>query len=170
MRLDKFTVKAQEAVVARAGARSTHATTAKSFRCTCSRPCWRERKALCCRWCKRLELYRQTFRERRHRTDGCRTRPVPKPACAVRRTCFAPSQKEADRLKDDYVSTEHLMLGCEGENGAHTLLIQTGVSHDAILTALKDVRGGQRVTDQNPEDKYQALKRYGRDLIEPPPG
>ena len=40
------------------------------------------------------------------------------------------------------------------------------VTHDAILTALKDVRGGQRVTDQNPEDKYQALQHYGRDLVE----
>ena len=42
----------------------------------------------------------------------------------------------------------------------------TRVNHDAILNALKDVRGGQRVTDQNPEDKYQALERYGRDLVE----
>src|SRR5512143_818679 len=46
------------------------------------------------------------------------------------------------------------------------MLTVNAVSHDTILSALKDVRGGQRVTDQNPEDKYQALQRYGRDLVE----
>src|SRR3954470_18332238 len=80
---------------------------------------------------------------------------------------FNQAQKEADRLKDEYVSTEHLMLAlAQVKSEARELLSLNGVDHNAILAALKDVRGGQRVTDQNPEDKYQALKRYGRDLVE----
>ncbi len=77
------------------------------------------------------------------------------------------AQKEADRLKDEYVSTEHLLLGLsQVKSEAKEILGTAGVDHAAILSALKDVRGGQRVTDQNPEDKYQALQRYGRDLVE----
>jgi ATP-dependent Clp protease ATP-binding subunit ClpB len=80
---------------------------------------------------------------------------------------FAQAQKEADRLKDEYVSTEHLLLAlAQVKSEAKELLGLNAVKHDAILAALKDVRGGQRVTDQNPEDKYQALERYGRDLVE----
>jgi len=80
---------------------------------------------------------------------------------------FSQAQKEADRLKDEYVSTEHLMLAlAQVKSEAKEILSANGVSHNAILTALKDVRGGQRVTDQDPESKYQALERYGRDLIE----
>src|SRR5688500_11347885 len=80
---------------------------------------------------------------------------------------FAEAQKEADRLKDEYVSTEHLLLALSKvKSEAREILNVNAVSHDAILAALKDVRGGQRVTDQNPEDKYQALERYGRDLVE----
>jgi ATP-dependent Clp protease ATP-binding subunit ClpB len=80
---------------------------------------------------------------------------------------FTQAQKEADRLKDEYVSTEHLLLAlAQIKSEAKEILGTEGVNHNAILTALKDVRGGQRVTDQNPEDKYQALQRYGRDLVE----
>ncbi len=80
---------------------------------------------------------------------------------------FAAAQKEADRLKDEYVSTEHLLLALtQVKSDAKEILTAAGATHDAILTALKDVRGGQRVTSQNPEDVYQALQRYGRDLVE----
>src|SRR5437773_2586242 len=80
---------------------------------------------------------------------------------------FAAAQKDADRLKDEYVSTEHLILALtQVKSEAKEILTVNAVNHDAVLAALKDVRGGQRVTDQNPEDKYQALKRYGRDLVE----
>src|SRR5688572_2378433 len=83
------------------------------------------------------------------------------------RDVFDQAQKEADRLKDEYVSTEHLLLGLtKVKSETQAMLAQGGVSHDAILAALKDIRGGQRVTDQNPEDKYQALQRYGRDLVQ----
>jgi ATP-dependent Clp protease ATP-binding subunit ClpB len=80
---------------------------------------------------------------------------------------LAAAQKEADRLKDDYVSTEHLLLALtQTKSEAKEILGAAGVDHVAVLSALKDVRGGSRVTDQNPEDKYQALQKYGRDLVE----
>lgn len=76
--------------------------------------------------------------------------------------------EEADRLKDEYVSTEHLLLGMasDGQAGAARVLREVGVSKDDIYQVLMDVRGGQRVTDQSPEEKYQALQRYTRDLTE----
>src|SRR5688572_17831832 len=80
---------------------------------------------------------------------------------------FQQAQKEADRLKDEYVSTEHLLLGlAKVKSETQSMLSGAGVSYDAILAALRDIRGGQRVTDQNPEDKYQALQKYGRDLVQ----
>src|SRR6478752_2507240 len=80
---------------------------------------------------------------------------------------FAQAQKEADRLKDEYTSTEHLLLALtDVKSEAKEILTVNAVKHADILNALKEVRGGQRVTDQDPESKYQALERYGRDLIE----
>ena len=78
------------------------------------------------------------------------------------------AEKEADRLHDDYTSTEHLLLGIarQRDSEAARLLASMGATEEAILQALTSVRGSQRVTDQNPEDKYQALKRYARDLTE----
>jgi len=70
------------------------------------------------------------------------------------------AEKEAQGLKDDYVSTEHILLAL-AEN---PVLREAGVTRDSLLQALRRVRGSQRVTDQNPESKYQALERYGRDL------
>jgi ATP-dependent Clp protease ATP-binding subunit ClpB len=79
------------------------------------------------------------------------------------------AQAEAERLKDEYVSTEHLLIAIAGETGrspAAKLLASRGITRDRIFEALSTVRGSQRVTDQNPEGKYQALERYGRDLTE----
>jgi ATP-dependent Clp protease ATP-binding subunit ClpB len=74
---------------------------------------------------------------------------------------------EAKNLKDEFVSTEHLLLALTKNDGkAGQLLKDNGVSHDEVLAALKDVRGNQRVTSQNPEDTYQSLQKYGRDLNE----
>src|SRR4051812_19941993 len=76
------------------------------------------------------------------------------------------AQSEASKLKDDYISTEHLLLGLLDEGGSSLKRIfQThGLKRDIILKALADLRGNQRVTDANPEDKFQALEKYGRDL------
>ena len=70
------------------------------------------------------------------------------------------AEKEAERLKDEYISTEHLVLALAD----HRLVKASGASHDDLLKALRQIRGSQRVTDQNPESKYQALEKYGRDL------
>jgi ATP-dependent Clp protease ATP-binding subunit ClpB len=76
--------------------------------------------------------------------------------------------KEADNFKDEYVSTEHLLLAVTQlkRDPAQEVLARYGATHDAILKALTSVRGSQRVTDQNPEGKYQALERYAKDLTE----
>jgi ATP-dependent Clp protease ATP-binding subunit ClpB len=79
------------------------------------------------------------------------------------------AQAEADRLKDEYVSTEHLLIGIASETGrspAAKLLGERGLTRDRIFAALTGVRGSQRVTSQNPEGTYQALERYGRDLTD----
>ena len=81
---------------------------------------------------------------------------------------FERSFREAEPFHDEFVSTEHLLLALAGIKGdpAGRILSRLGISHDAILKALVAVRGTQRVTDQNPEAKYQALERYARDLTE----
>ena len=78
------------------------------------------------------------------------------------------SFKEADTFKDEYVSTEHMLLALTSlkRDPAQELLARHGATHDAILKALTAIRGSQRITDQNPEGKYQALERYARDLTE----
>ena len=76
--------------------------------------------------------------------------------------------KEATALKDAYVSTEHLLIACAEAKATEVgkILREAGVTKDKILKALVDIRGNQRITDQNPEDKYQALTRFGRELTE----
>jgi len=76
--------------------------------------------------------------------------------------------KEANNFKDEYVSTEHLLLAATHakKDAAQQILARHGATYDAILKALTAVRGSQRITDQNPEAKYQALERYARDLTE----
>jgi ATP-dependent Clp protease ATP-binding subunit ClpB len=78
------------------------------------------------------------------------------------------AEKEAERFKDEYTSTEHLMLALTARDFGtpSQLLKQAGVTHDALMKALAELRGSQRVTDENPEGKYQALERYTRDLTE----
>ena len=76
--------------------------------------------------------------------------------------------KEATTLKDEYVSTEHLLIACTEAKQTEVgkILREAGVTKDKILKALVDIRGNQRITDQNPEDKYQALARFGRELTQ----
>ena len=80
---------------------------------------------------------------------------------------FHKAEQEADQFKDEYISTEHLLLAISDADGfAGKLLREQGAARTDILNALVSVRGGQRVADPNAEDKYQALKRYARDLTE----
>ncbi|HEY3117888.1 MAG TPA: ATP-dependent chaperone ClpB [Chloroflexota bacterium] len=77
------------------------------------------------------------------------------------------AEREAERLKDDYVSTEHLLLGItdDAETGAAGRLLRArGLTRERVLQALTQIRGNQRVTTQNPEATYQSLEKYGRDL------
>jgi ATP-dependent Clp protease ATP-binding subunit ClpB len=77
------------------------------------------------------------------------------------------AQKEADALGDEYISTEHLLLAMTADNGyTGQALKRLGITHERVLNALKDVRGNQRVTDANPEGKYQSLEKYGRELTD----
>ena len=76
---------------------------------------------------------------------------------------------EAEHLKDEFISTEHLFIAIASEQGrvpGATLLVALGITRDRIFEALTSIRGSQRVTDQNPEGKYEALERYGRDLTQ----
>ena len=78
------------------------------------------------------------------------------------------AEAEAAQFKDEYVSTEHILLAMTGakDEAVSRLLEDHGVTHDAILKALVSIRGSQKITDPNPEEKYQALERYSHDLTE----
>jgi ATP-dependent Clp protease ATP-binding subunit ClpB len=91
----------------------------------------------------------------------------PVPSSSLRKTLQS-AEDEAKRMGDEYVSAEHLLLGIldTPDSGAAKLLTRLGVTKDRVYEALTEIRGGQRVTDPNPEDKYQALEKYGRDLTE----
>jgi ATP-dependent Clp protease ATP-binding subunit ClpB len=83
------------------------------------------------------------------------------------RTVLDAAEKEMSKLKDEFTSAEHYLLALAGANvPAAKLLKQFGVTHAKLMQALQQVRGSQRVTDQNPEGKYQTLEKYGRDLTE----
>ena len=102
---------------------------------------------------------------RRSRVEGNAGEPAPS---ASLRTAFDAAFEATKNFKDEFVSTEHLLLGIAETRGssAAALLTKAGAKGDALLKALQTLRGSQRVTDQNPEDKYQALDRYARDLTE----
>jgi len=78
------------------------------------------------------------------------------------------AMKHASDLKDDYISSEHLLLASLNNTSdpVFKILKEMGLTEEAVLKILREIRGSQRVTDQTPEDKYQALKKYGRDLNE----
>ena len=77
------------------------------------------------------------------------------------------AEREADDLKDEYISVEHILLAMSKvDSPARDVLATLGADHGAILSAMREIRGNQRVTDANPEDKYQALEKYGRDLCD----
>ncbi len=79
---------------------------------------------------------------------------------------FEAAHKAAQQLNDEYISNEHVLLGILQASNSKTAkaLKRQGVDEDTVLKVLKDIRGGQRVTDQSPEEKYEALKRFGQDL------
>ncbi len=91
---------------------------------------------------------------------GASQQPSPQLAAVFRRGGL-----EAEKLGDEYISTEHLLLALlEDGEAARDALVAGGLDRDSLLDALREIRGSARVTDENPEDKYQALEQYGRDL------
>lgn len=77
------------------------------------------------------------------------------------------AKKKADSMGDDYTSTEHLLIALtQVEDQAKRILALNGISENDLFEAVKTIRGGQKVQDQNPEDKFQALEKYGKDLVE----
>ena len=79
---------------------------------------------------------------------------------------FDAAQKQADQMKDQFLSTEHLLIGLvKVDSEAKKILNLNGVGEHDVLEALKSIRGGQTINDQSPEEKYQALKQYGIDLV-----
>src|SRR5690606_21924970 len=77
---------------------------------------------------------------------------------------FTKAEKEANTMRDEYVSTEHILLALTDDKQGGGFLQRHGVTHEAILKALAAIRGGQRVTSQDPESTYQSLEKYGRDI------
>src|SRR5215207_8944934 len=98
------------------------------------------------------------------RVSGTATAGGPQPSLAFR-TVLDRAAKEAAELGDDFVATEHLLLALLAERGrSRELLEAQGASRERVMEALRKLRGGQRVTDQNAEDRYDALRKYARDL------
>jgi ATP-dependent Clp protease ATP-binding subunit ClpB len=96
------------------------------------------------------------------RTQGAATQVSPKLDAVLKQAL-----REAEALKDEYVSTEHLLLALvDGKTPAGEALRHTGASRDALLKVLREIRGNQRASDPHAEDRYQALEKYGRDLTE----
>jgi ATP-dependent Clp protease ATP-binding subunit ClpB len=88
-------------------------------------------------------------------------------ASAQLNTLFDTARKEAESLKDEYISTEHLLLAlCDVSGTSSKLLKEHGITKSSVLKALQSVRGSQRVTDPNAEERYQSLEKYGRDLTD----
>src|SRR5918993_1088918 len=83
-------------------------------------------------------------------------------------TLFQQAQKEAEKMEDDYVSTEHLLLSIadEKEGDAGRILRSNGITRDDLEKVISDMRGGSRITDQNAEENFQALEKYAQDLTE----
>lgn len=114
---------------------------------------------------ERLETDLHVIEDKLPRVAGAAAEPA---LSQVLNKVFDQAFVEAGNFKDEYVSTEHLLLGIAHVKGdaARDALLALGATHEAILQALTAVRGSQRVTDQNPEGKFQALEKYAKDLTE----
>jgi ATP-dependent Clp protease ATP-binding subunit ClpB len=114
---------------------------------------------------ERLESDLHGIEDKLPRVSGAGAQP--NPSQALNRVVDQ-AFKEGANFRDEYISTEHLLLGVAHQKGdaAREALVSLGATHEAILKALTAVRGSQRVTDQNPENKFQALEKYAKDLTE----
>ena len=171
MRLDRFTERSQEALQAaqQAAQQLQHATVEPEHLLLAL---LEQEDGLVPTLLQRLEVAPQPLAARLHAILENRPKQVgggaePQVSQALRAVLMSAFDEMA-RLKDEYVSTEHLLLGIvsQREGEAARLLQQAGVTPDRVYSTLEAVRGSQRVTDPNPEAKYQALEKYGRDLTD----
>src|SRR5450830_1712336 len=171
MRLDQMTVKAQDAISqARTAARSAgHAEIAPEhlLLALISQPEGIVTPILAKLGADPASITREleTALSRRSKVSGASADAQVSPALTA---IFDHAFEIAEKFQDEYVSTEHLLLSIADARGsdAQRILASAGAKEATLLSALKDVRGSSRVTDQNPEGKYQALKKYARDLTE----
>ncbi len=168
MRLDKFTLKVQEALqVAQRRAEALKSAQLEPEHLL-EALAWQE-DGIVAPLLKKLGVSLDTVRSEldRHfasqpKVDGAQVALSPRLDAVFRQ-----AEKEADQFKDEYVSTEHLVLALAASDGfAGTILRKQGAERGDILKVLASIRGSQRVTDPNAEEKYQALKRYARDLTD----
>jgi ATP-dependent Clp protease ATP-binding subunit ClpB len=168
MKFDRFTEKAQEALVA-AQTLARHENSSQVEPEHLLRALLADAQGIPAAVLSRLGVSADTVRGRLEQMLAQQPKVYgqgdPSVGTGLRRA-LETAQAEAERLKDEYISTEHLLLGIAADRGtpAGRLLSQAGVDREKIYTALQAIRGGQRVTDATPESKYQALERYGRDL------
>jgi ATP-dependent Clp protease ATP-binding subunit ClpB len=166
MRLDQFTVKAQEAITAAqtAAEKSDHpeVTTEHLLTALLEQEGGVVPAALGRLGANIAQLEADLARALKSmpQTQGAATHVSPRLDA-----CFKQALREAEALKDQYVSTEHLLLALlQGKTAAAEALKRAGVAREAVLGVLREIRGNQRVDDPNAEDRFQALERYGRDL------
>jgi len=170
VRLDRFTERSQEALTAaqQAAAQLQHATVEPEHLLLAL---LEQDDGLVPALLRRLEVQPEPLAARLHAALENRAKQIgggePQVGNALRTVLMAAFDEMA-RLKDEYVSTEHLLLAivAQQQGEAARLLQQAGVTGDRVLSTLEAVRGSQRVTDPNPEGKYQALEKYGRDLTD----
>ena len=168
MRLEKFTIKAQEALQAAQ-------RRAESLDCAQLEPehlldsLLTQEDGLVAPLLKKLGVSTESVRSEldRHLSAQPKVHGTQLSLSNKLDAVFRQAEKEADQFKDEYISTEHLLLSLAASDGfAGNLLRKSGADRGEILKALVSVRGSQRVTDPNAEEKYQALKRYARDLTD----
>ena len=169
MRLDRFTERSQEALTAaqQAAQQLQHATVEPEHLLLAL---LEQQDGLVPTLLRRMEVQPETMSARLRASLENRPKQIggePQIGAALRAVLMS-AFEEMNRLKDEYVSTEHLLLGIatQPHGEAATMLQQAGATADRIYSTLEAVRGAQRVTDPNPEDKYQALEKYGRDLTD----
>ena len=160
MQPDRFTIKTQEALQAALRLAADLGNT-ETPRCTCCSRCSTSRRGSSSPSCARSAPTRRPSAARpAARSTGCPTITAGAREPATSRELLdvlRAAEREAGKLRDEYISTEHLLLALsEAVDGLP--------KHEDILAAVESVRGPHRVTDQSPEEKYQALQRFGRDL------
>lgn len=168
MRLDKFTIKAQEALQA-ANKRAENLESAQLEPEHLLVALLSQEDGLVAPLLKKLGVAMESLASEleQHLSAQPKVRGGQLTLSSALDAVFRTAEKEADQFKDEYISTEHLLLGLAASDGfAGKLLRRHGAGRSDILKVLASIRGSARVTDPNAEEKYQALKRYARDLTD----